>query len=190
MWPFHQLFFYTLSPRLLLFWTLCGPLHGFQSQDGSLACTLLLHGESKDHNGATSAFSTNRGVHCVSVCTADLPSRRPSCKQRRTGNGKLPTWAAVSEIRSHAVHSTSKSAIHSATPAGAPNWWCSNSGYIVAEWIKLILVWFDGPLLTSCVSNGPNSKGFSKWVWLAGTGTFAQCSVGFWACLKLWCLNK
>ena len=40
-------------------------------------------------------FSTNRGVHCISMYTADSPSGHPSCKQWRAGNGGLLTWAAV-----------------------------------------------------------------------------------------------
>ena len=40
-------------------------------------------------SGATPAFSTNRGVHCISMFTADSPSGHPSCKQRRAGNSRL-----------------------------------------------------------------------------------------------------
>ena len=38
-------------------------------------------------SGATPAFSTNRGVHCIRVYTAGPPSRHPSCKQQMAGNG-------------------------------------------------------------------------------------------------------
>ena len=34
----------------------------------------------------TPAFSTNRGVHCISKYTAGPPSGHPSCKQWRAGN--------------------------------------------------------------------------------------------------------
>ena len=53
---------------------------------------LLADGKPK---GATPAFSTNRGVHCISMYTAGLPSGHPSCKQQRADNGGLLTWAAV-----------------------------------------------------------------------------------------------
>ena len=57
---------------LSLFWTLCNPPHGFQSQGGSVTCTLTcLHMLNvRATSGATSAFSTNRGVYCISVYTA------------------------------------------------------------------------------------------------------------------------
>ena len=62
------------SHQLLLFWTSCVLPHGFQSQSrsGSLACTLycLRAVIPKVTSGATPAFSTNRGVHCVSVYVA------------------------------------------------------------------------------------------------------------------------
>ena len=55
------------SHWLLLFWTLCVLPHGFQSQSGSLACTLscLRAVILKITTGATPAFSTNRSVHCI-----------------------------------------------------------------------------------------------------------------------------
>ena len=61
---------------MLLFWTLCVLPHGFQSRSGSLACTLscLRAVIPKVTSGATPAFSTNRGVHCISVYTAWQPS--------------------------------------------------------------------------------------------------------------------
>ena len=46
-------------------------------------------------SSASPAFSTSRGVHCTSMYTAGLPSRHPSCKQQRAGNGGLLTWTAV-----------------------------------------------------------------------------------------------
>ena len=58
------------SHWLLLFWTSCVLPHGFQSQSGSLTCTLsCLHAVIlKVTNGVTPAFSTNRSVHCIK-CT-------------------------------------------------------------------------------------------------------------------------
>ena len=46
---------------LPLFWTSCDPLHGFQSQDGSLTCSLTcLHVVNlRVMSGATPVFSTN-----------------------------------------------------------------------------------------------------------------------------------
>ena len=54
---------------MLLFWTSCVLPHGFQSQSGYLARTLscLRAVILKVTSGATPAFSTNRGVHCISV---------------------------------------------------------------------------------------------------------------------------
>ena len=88
---------------LPLFWTSCDLPYGFQSQSGSLACTLtcLCMVNLRAMSGTTSAFSTNRGVHCISVYTADWPSRHPSCKQQRVGSGGLLTLGS-SEIRSRA----------------------------------------------------------------------------------------
>ena len=79
------------------FCTLCDPPHGFQSQGGSLACILTcLHVVNvRVTSGATPAFSTNRGEHYISSYTTDSPSRHPSNKQWRTGNGGLGS----SEIR-------------------------------------------------------------------------------------------
>ena len=64
------------SHCLLLFWTSCVLPHRFQSRSGSLACTLscLRAVIPKVTSGATPAFSTNRGVHCISVYTAWQPS--------------------------------------------------------------------------------------------------------------------
>ena len=62
------------SHWLLLFWTLCVLPHGLQIQSGYLACTLsCLHAVIlKVTTGATPAFSTNRGVHCISMYMAWL----------------------------------------------------------------------------------------------------------------------
>ena len=62
------------SHWLLLFWTSCVLPHGFQIQSGYLACTLscLRAVILKVTTGATPAFSTNRGVHCISMYTAWL----------------------------------------------------------------------------------------------------------------------
>ena len=78
-----------MGPLIALFWTLRDPPHGFQSQGGSLACTLtcLYAVNLRVTSGATAAFSTNRGVHCISMCTAGPPSGHPWCKQWRAGNG-------------------------------------------------------------------------------------------------------
>ena len=79
------------SHWLLLFWTSCVLPHGFQIQSGYLACTLsCLHAVIlKVMSGVTPAFSTNRGVHCISVYTAwqpvagirsaDLPHSEQTC---------------------------------------------------------------------------------------------------------------
>ena len=73
--------FFLFGPRsilwshwLLLFWTSCVLPHGFQIQSGYLACTLscLCAVILKVTAGVTPAFSTNRGVHCISVYTAWL----------------------------------------------------------------------------------------------------------------------
>ena len=79
-----------------LFLTSCNPSHGFQSQGGSLTCTLtcLCTVNLRVTSGATPAFSTNRGVHCISMCTASPPTGHPLYKQQRTGSW-LVTWAAV-----------------------------------------------------------------------------------------------
>ena len=63
------------SPWLLLFWTLCVLPHGFQIRSGYLAaCTLscLCAVILKVTTGATPAFSTNRGVRCISMYMAWL----------------------------------------------------------------------------------------------------------------------
>ena len=60
-----------MGPLIALFWTLCDPPHGFQSQGGSLACTLtFIHMVNlMVMSGVASAFSTNRGVHCIACIT-------------------------------------------------------------------------------------------------------------------------
>ena len=59
---------------LLLFWTLCVLPHGFQIQSEYIACTLscLCAVILKVTTGVTPVFSTNRGVHCISVYMAWL----------------------------------------------------------------------------------------------------------------------
>ena len=80
-WLYFFFFKFFFGPRfilwshwLLLFWTLRVLPHGFQIQSGYLTCTLsCLHAVIlKVTSGATPAFSTNRGVHCISVYTAWL----------------------------------------------------------------------------------------------------------------------
>ena len=70
-----------MEPLLPLFWTSCDPPHGFQSQGDSLTCILTcLHAlNPRVTSGATPAFFTNRGVHCIGVYTAGLPSGHPPC---------------------------------------------------------------------------------------------------------------
>ena len=95
---------------------LCDPPHGFQSQGGSLAFILTcLHIVNLgDMSDIKPAFSTNRGVYGISVCTTGSPSGHPSCKQWRAGNCDL----CSNEIWSCAARLTSKHAIHLAMPAG------------------------------------------------------------------------
>ena len=53
---------------LFLFWTLYDPSHGFQSQGGSLTCTLTcLHAVNLrvTSQWPTPAFSTNKSVNCM-----------------------------------------------------------------------------------------------------------------------------
>ena len=85
---------------LTLFWTSCDPPHGFQSQGGSLTCTLTcLHVVSlRVMSGATPAFSTNRSVHCTSVYTAGPPST--SLMQTVEGRQWWVPTLGSSEIRS------------------------------------------------------------------------------------------
>ena len=45
---------------LPLFWTLCDPPHGFQSQGGSLICLHVMN--LRVTSGATPDFSTNMGA--------------------------------------------------------------------------------------------------------------------------------
>ena len=94
---------------LPLFWTLCDPPHGFQSQGGSLICTLTcLHVMNlRVTSGATPAFSTNRGVHCVSLCTAG-PTFWTSLMQAAEGRQWWMLTFGSSEIQSRAAGSTSE----------------------------------------------------------------------------------
>ena len=110
----HQcvLFLIFVGPRsilwchwLLLFWTLYDPPHGFQSQGGcTLTCLHMVN--LRVMSGVTSGFLTNKGVHWISVYTADSPSRHLSCKQQREGIGGLLTWAAlrVDLVLAHSTH--------------------------------------------------------------------------------------
>ena len=89
------------SHWLLLFWTLCVLPHGFQIQSGYLACTLsCLHAVIlKVTSGVTPAFSTNRGVHCISVYTALWLVTFPTCHVCNRGRlpdsiGRPPTQCA------------------------------------------------------------------------------------------------
>ena len=93
------------------------PPMGFQSQGGSLTCILnYLHMVNlRVTSGATSAFSTNRGVHNISMYTAGSPSRHPSSKQQSASHSGLGS----SGIQSCAASLTSEQAIHSAMPAGS-----------------------------------------------------------------------
>ena len=86
------------SHWLLLFWTSCVLPHRFQSRSGSLACTLscLRTVIPKVTSGATPAFSTNRGVHCISVYTAWQPSHFDP----RTCSRQTYPQALVAPIRS------------------------------------------------------------------------------------------
>ena len=97
---------------MLLFWTSCVLPHGFQSQSGYLACTLsCLHAVIlKVTTGATPAFSTNRGVHCISVYTAWQPVAFPTCHV--CNRGRLPGFDRETSrvVSGHAVHSAT--AIH------------------------------------------------------------------------------
>ena len=83
------------------------PPHGIQSQGGSLTCTLtcLCTVNQWAMSGATPAFSNNRGVHCITMYTAGLPSRH--------GGAAVRFDRGISRLRS-----TSERTIHSATTAG------------------------------------------------------------------------
>ena len=72
-------------------------------------------------SGATTVFSTNRGVHCISVYTAGPPSRHPLMQAVESRQWWMLTFGS-SEIRSCAARSTSESAIHLATPVWLLNW--------------------------------------------------------------------
>ena len=75
---------------MLLFWTSCVLPHGFQIQSGYLACTLsCLHAVIlKVTSGVTPAFSTNRGVHCISMYMAWQLVTFPTC--HICNRGRLP----------------------------------------------------------------------------------------------------
>ena len=95
------------SHWLLLFWTSCALPHGFQIQSGYLACTLscLRAMILKVTTGVTPAFSTNRGVHCISMYRAWRPVAFPTCHVCNTG--RLPGFDRETSrvVSRHAVHS-------------------------------------------------------------------------------------
>ena len=97
---------------MLLFWTSCVLPHGFQIQSGYLACTLsCLHAVIlKVTSGATPAFSTNRGVHCISVYMAWQPVTFPTC--HICNRGRLPGFNRETS------RTVSRCALHSATATG------------------------------------------------------------------------
>ena len=100
------------SHWLLLFWTSCVLPHGFQIQSGYLACTLsCLHAVIlKVTSGATPAFSTNRGVHCISTYMAWQPVTFPTCHV--CNRGRLPGFDRETS------RTVSRCALHSATTTG------------------------------------------------------------------------
>ena len=97
---------------MLLFWTSCVLPHGFQIQSGYLACTLsCLHAVIlKVTSGVTPAFSTNRGVHCISVYMAWRPVTFPTCHV--CNRGRLPGFDRETSC------TVSRRALHSATATG------------------------------------------------------------------------
>ena len=135
-WTFFFFFFNFLSgPRsilwshwLLLFWTSCVLPHGFQIQSGYLACTLsCLHAVIlKVTSGATPAFSTNRGVHCISMYTAWQPVMFPTC--HICNRGRLPGFDRETS------RTVSRHALHSATVTGFTCWTLFNS-WINRAWL-------------------------------------------------------
>ena len=86
--------------------------YGFQIQSGYLACTLsCLHAVIlKVTSGVTPAFSTNRGVHCISVYTAWRPVTFPTCHV--CNRGRLPGFDQETS------RTVSRRALHSATATG------------------------------------------------------------------------
>ena len=94
------------SHWLLLFWTSCVLPHGFQSQSGYLACTFsCLHAVIlKVTSGVTPGFSTNRGVHCISMYMAWWPVAFPTCHV--CNRGRLPGFDRETShvVSGHAVH--------------------------------------------------------------------------------------
>ena len=86
--------------------------HGFQIQSGYLACTLsCLHAVIlKVTSGVTPAFSTNRGVHCISMYMAWRLVMFPTC--HICNRGRLPGFDRET------YHTVSRCALHSATMTG------------------------------------------------------------------------
>ena len=97
------------SHWLLLFWTSYVLPHGFQIQSGYLACTLsCLHAVIlKVMSGVTPAFSTNRGVHCISMYMAWWPVTFPTC--HICNRGRLPGFDRETS------RTVSRRTLHSAT---------------------------------------------------------------------------
>ena len=100
------------SHWLLLFWTSCVLPHGFQIQSGYLACTLsCLHAVIlKVTSGVTPAFSTYRGVHCISMYMAWRPVTFPTC--HICNSSRLPGFDRETSC------TVSRRALHSATATG------------------------------------------------------------------------
>ena len=80
-------FFIFVGPRSILWCHWC-PCFGFHV---TLPMGFRARVSLRVMSDATSAFSTNRGVHCASMYTAGLPSRHPSCKQRIANFGAFPS---------------------------------------------------------------------------------------------------
>ena len=101
---------------LPLFWTLCDPPHGFQSQGGSFTCTpTCLHVVNlRVMSGATPAFSTSRGLYTLYKYVCSRPTFWTSLMQAVEGRQWwMLTWAAVRfELAISYCRSTSKRAIH------------------------------------------------------------------------------
>ena len=118
------------SHWLLLFWTSCVLPHGFQIQSGYLACTLsCLHAVIlKVTSGATPAFSTNRGVHCISVYMAWQLITFPTCHV--CNRGRLPGFDRETS------RTVSRRALHSATATGLcwyETWWESLQHFVTNQ---------------------------------------------------------
>ena len=89
-----------------LFLAFCDP-------EGHIWCDtcLFYHGVLKVTSGATPAFSTNRGVHCISMYTAWRPVTFPTC--HICNRGRLPGFDRETS------RTVSRRALHSATATGS-----------------------------------------------------------------------